>query len=379
MSGGGKGGSDQADEARADEAKREAKINAGTAEINKTFDGYDSGGNQLSVGATYDPTKTYYNADGTAWTLPTAYGSGGGGIASMYSGGPGPGPAPGSNNDGSNPNYGRNGILTPQGFQAVNAAKTPTSVFGAKGSQQGFTPAQIAGGMGPGSSSYRSGVFVGNKGDVVPNDNSGPLAWGASSGGGGGPMDAASAFAQAVANGKVYGSKVHNGGFDDAFWNNRRQSYIDYAQPQIDDQRDDAVKQLTFALDRAGTLDSSVRGSKLADLQKLYDKNELQLNDQAQAYVNTGRSSVEDARANLITELNATGDAEGAANSARARAVSLAAPPQYSPIQNAFQDFTSVLGNQYAQQQTQQLASGTGGGPTTVAGLYGNSKSVRTT
>lgn len=353
MSGGGKGGDDgAADQARADETKREADIKGGTAKINQIFDGYDTGADQIAAGTTYNPTSLYYNADGSLWQPATSAGDG-------------TTNAPGGLKLHAGQQLSDAGIpFTPGGNALSDNKMRFEDRTGMHQVQTGWGVTGGATGGGSGGSARVTPTY-----DYEPNSS------------GGQPVTAADAFAAAAAGGKLYGAKKHNGGFDDDFWNQRRQAYEDYALPQITDQRDDATKQLTFALDRAGTLDSSIRSSKTADLQKLYDKNILTMNDQAQDYVNQGKTSVEDARANLIATLNATGDAQGAANSAMARASTLAAAPNYSPLTNLFQDFTSTLGNANASNLSFQTAYGGNGGGAQYgpSSLTGNSKSVKVT
>lgn len=146
--------------------------------------------------------------------------------------------------------------------------------------------------------------------------------------------------------------------FNDNFFNNRKQSFLDYATPQVEDQYGGAQRELTFALDRAGLLDSSVRGAKTADLQKKYDLTKQQVGDQALSYENQSKASVEDARSNLIAMLNATGDAQGAANSAITRASALTQPAAFSPLSNLFADFTSTLGTQAALEKANYYSGG---------------------
>lgn len=150
-------------------------------------------------------------------------------------------------------------------------------------------------------------------------------------------------------------------GFTDQFFADRRKAFMDYATPQLEDQYGDAQRQLTFALDRAGLLDSSVRGQKAGDLQKKYDLNKQQIADQALSYEGDARNAVEDARGNLIATLNATGDAQGAANSALARATALSKPAQFSPLASLFADFTAGLGTQAALEKANALSGGSTG------------------
>lgn len=150
--------------------------------------------------------------------------------------------------------------------------------------------------------------------------------------------------------------------FNDGFFGNRRKAFLDYASPQLEDQYGDAQKELTFALARNGTLDSSVRGAKTGELQKKYDLNKQMLADQALASETDARNAVEDARSGLIVSLNATGDATGAANSALARASALSKPAAYSPLSQLFADFTGTLGTQAAIERANYYSGGQTGG-----------------
>lgn len=161
---------------------------------------------------------------------------------------------------------------------------------------------------------------------------------------------------------------IFKNNFGDAFFDARRDAYTGYANPQLEDQYGDANKQLTFALDRGGLLNSSARGEKAGDLQKLYDLNKQEIADKGLSYSTQAKSSVEDARGNLISTLNATGDAEGAANAALTRATVLSEPAAYSPLGQLFGDFTNTLGIQAAQERS--FAAG-GPKPRYDTGLFG--------
>lgn len=147
-------------------------------------------------------------------------------------------------------------------------------------------------------------------------------------------------------------------GFNNDFFSKRRQAFLDYATPQLNDQYGDAQKELTFSLARNGTLDSSVRGQKAGELRKLFDLNRQQIADQALASESEARTAVEDARSGLVATLNATGDATGAANSALARSAALSKPAAYSPLSNLFADFTAGLGTQAALEKANYYSGG---------------------
>lgn len=290
-------GADEAAKARQDEEARQGRIRQGTQRINTIFDGGTTVGGQLASGAAYDPTKTYYNADGSIWT-PTA----------------------------------------------ATAPTTPSSPFGSN---------IFSGGGHSGSAGAGVGQLFNRNKTQTP----------------------AQQFAAALKNG-LYSTKNTTTGFNDDFFDARKQAYLDYADPQLQDQYNDANRQLTFSLARSGLLDSSARGEKLGDLQKLYDSQKQAIADKALSYETSARNSVEDARANLIQTLNATGDAEGAANSALARSQALSQPDAYSPLGQLFTDFTNGLGIQAAQERS--YAAG-GAKPLYNTGLFSNAGRVSVT
>jgi len=180
---------------------------------------------------------------------------------------------------------------------------------------------------------------------------------------------------QRIREGTTKVNSIFDGQFNDEFYSGQRQNYIDYATPQLQDQYSDAEKELAFSLARGGNLNSSARAAKAADLQQLYDLNSQKVADDALSYETQARTGVEDARSNLITTLNATGDAEQAASSALARSTALSKPTAYSPLSQLFADFTNTLGVQAAQERA-AAASGGSYSPTYNTGLFGNTGRV---
>jgi hypothetical protein len=146
--------------------------------------------------------------------------------------------------------------------------------------------------------------------------------------------------------------------FNDDFFTKRRQSYLDFASPQLEDQYGKAQRELTYSLARSGNLDSSARADLEGQLKKLYDTNKQQIADQALGYEKDARTGVEDARSGLVTTLNATGDVDSAVNSANARAAALSKPATYSPLAQLFADFTAGLGTQAAQERAAYMSGG---------------------
>ena len=157
--------------------------------------------------------------------------------------------------------------------------------------------------------------------------------------------------------------------FDDDFFAGRRKSFVDFARPQVDDQFEDASDQLAYQLARTGLGRSSVAGEQRADLQRTYDISLQDVIDQARSYETKARDSVEGARADLVTTLQATGDAQGASQAAMNRAAALSQQPAYSPIGQLFTDFTSGLSQQAALERAE--AAGSPVQPKYRTGLFG--------
>lgn len=134
--------------------------------------------------------------------------------------------------------------------------------------------------------------------------------------------------------------------FDEPFFQNRSKAFLDYASPQLEDQMADARKELTFFLDRNGTLNSTIRTGKEAELAKLYATNKRAVSDKSLDYANSARNAVADARSGLVSQVNMTGDESAASTNAISRASALTAPDTYEPLGQMFNTFTSTLGHQ---------------------------------
>lgn len=120
--------------------------------------------------------------------------------------------------------------------------------------------------------------------------------------------------------------------FNDEFFGTQQQAFLDNALPQLDDQFKQAQKDLIFALSRGGLLQSSTAAQRQRALNEERARFERQLNDQAVAFANQGRSNLETTRSNLISQLNATEDPALAASSAAREAGLLNTPPTFDPL-----------------------------------------------
>ena len=129
--------------------------------------------------------------------------------------------------------------------------------------------------------------------------------------------------------------------FDDNFFNQRRDAYVAYATPQLNEQYDDALTQLTAALSRSGALQSSEGAKRTAKLKRDFDIQRQGLVDKGTELSTQARSDLENARSSLVTDLYATADPAAAAAGAAARAKIASATPGYTPLGQLFQDITA--------------------------------------
>lgn len=150
--------------------------------------------------------------------------------------------------------------------------------------------------------------------------------------------------------------------FTPEFFGNIKQGYLNFANPQLDNQYRDAQKQLTYSLARTGNLDSSTRADQFGDLTTQYNSNRQQVAGDAQSKANASQDAVNSARSNLLSALSASGNAASAANSATAQASALSSAPSYSPIGDMFGGITSALAQQGQYARLAALTGNGGGG-----------------
>lgn len=159
--------------------------------------------------------------------------------------------------------------------------------------------------------------------------------------------------------------------FNDQFFDGQRQNYVNYAMPQLDEQTGKAGRELLFSMDRAGQIEGSARAGLSAELERRAGLQRQKIQDDALSLANQTRGNVEAARGDLVSMLNVTGDAEGASNSALARASALSQPTAFNPVGNLFADFTGALGTQAAAERARHYGgAGTPGAATYQTGLF---------
>ena len=159
-------------------------------------------------------------------------------------------------------------------------------------------------------------------------------------------------------------------GYDDNFFGNQSTAYQNYANPQLDDQYQNAKDQLSFALGREGLLDSSEGARQLAELTKQYDTTKQGIVDTGDQYANTARQNVAQSKSTLLGQAQNAESPDAVSSDLAARMPSLGALPAFSPLGDIFQNVSALAANSYAWQRALQAGGGGVAGPSTPT-LFG--------
>lgn len=134
--------------------------------------------------------------------------------------------------------------------------------------------------------------------------------------------------------------------FDDNFYQQRAQAYIDYAKPQLEDQYKLAARDLTYALARQRLQRSSEGAERGAELDKRNKLALAQIAEQGRGYANQARQQIEAARGDLLSLNASSGDPSLVAANAVGRASSLSALPAFNSLGSLLGDITQGLATQ---------------------------------
>jgi len=274
----------EAERQRAEEAARQARIKKGLKEIDRVFSGYNTGSGKLDDFGAFDPKGTYYDKSGKQLNLNWSDQD----LMDWYQ----------SKQPATTNQYGIGGLT---GFNTGSAINNPLGgILGQIGGQQ--QPA------GPNIKDLRKQRL------------------------------------QEVFNKGVFSGVENVPGFDDNFFNSRRDAYLNYAKPQLEDQFADQNKNLIFALARGGNLESSLAAERKAKLGLERDQRVIDLGNEAQNIVNSSRQQIEGARGDITNQLLASGDNSLAVQNAMRQASNLQQMPGFSPVGQLFNDAAGGIG-----------------------------------
>lgn len=132
------------------------------------------------------------------------------------------------------------------------------------------------------------------------------------------------------------------------FFDQRQQSYLNYANPQLDRQLQQQREGLAFNLTRAGLGRSSSAADRTQELGQQANQARQQIADQARQVANDARGQLLDTRQGLVGMLEATGDPNKALAGAGERLSMIQETPSFQPLGQIFAGVTEGLG-QYNQ------------------------------
>lgn len=134
--------------------------------------------------------------------------------------------------------------------------------------------------------------------------------------------------------------------YDDSFFEDRRQSYIDFANPQREENTRLAAFNLANSLARQGILESSTAVNKRRDLTEADSAMGREIASSALAYENQARASIQDAKQRLLEQNAAVADPGIAARMSSISARNAAALPTFDPVTNLAANVAQGLATQ---------------------------------
>ena len=147
--------------------------------------------------------------------------------------------------------------------------------------------------------------------------------------------------------------------FNDNYFNDYKNSYLDYYNPQIDKQFNDTNRTLTYRLADRGLLESSVGAESLGDLFKQYGDQKAEATNAAADAANKLKAQVEDTKTNLYSLNESASDPATVASAATGQASAIAQPQIYSQLGSLFAD-TLTPWNSYTSAKNNSAATAGG-------------------
>jgi hypothetical protein len=132
-------------------------------------------------------------------------------------------------------------------------------------------------------------------------------------------------------------------GFNDNFFNKRKEEFMKSMNPQAVKQYQQANENLAYSLARKGLTDSSERSKSEGILQEQMKNARYDIAEKASNMANQQRQGMEENKSSLIGQLNATGDANTAAARSANAANNLANQQSYSMLGNMFANTAGLV------------------------------------
>lgn len=124
--------------------------------------------------------------------------------------------------------------------------------------------------------------------------------------------------------------------FTPQYYDKFNQDYLNFYNPQVDDQFTDARQGLRYNLARAGIENSTPAQKAFSDLTKSYGDQRQAISSKALEATNNVKTQVEQNKSDLYSQNIAAADPSLSAISAAGRAGALQTPPSFSPLADLF-------------------------------------------
>lgn len=132
--------------------------------------------------------------------------------------------------------------------------------------------------------------------------------------------------------------------FDDPYYAQRASDYDAWAMPQVEDQYKKAQEELLYALARQyGSTNTSEAAERQAELAKEYGLAKTGQTEQGLALSNQARAEMEQARAQILNQLQSTADPAQAASMATSQAALQTQVDPYESLGELFANVTEGL------------------------------------
>lgn len=133
------------------------------------------------------------------------------------------------------------------------------------------------------------------------------------------------------------------GNFNPAFYNQRKQEYLNYQMPLLTEQYLRTQKDLAYKLAQQGLLNSSAGGQLRGSLVTENERQRLALADAAAQQSNQLRQGIEQNRSSLLSQAQSMIDPSQAYNQAIASAQQFNAPSTIAPVGQMFTDWANIM------------------------------------
>lgn len=149
-------------------------------------------------------------------------------------------------------------------------------------------------------------------------------------------------------------SDVFGQTFTPGFYNQQQQAFLNFQNPQLEDQYKDAGSELLFALTRTGLGQSSAMNRRQAKLSDTYTQAGQDIVDEAMRRRAQTQAAVNQQKQALMGQAEAAHDPSYMRGLAQSQSASLAAPQELSPLGDIFATALSGITSAYDQERRKQ-------------------------